>query len=126
MIGAVGGWVKLLHRERMGDLVLDPALPLGGVRALNTEELKIILEMLPEDRRCPREWREGTEGNIAMKKRKRLASPPPSRPRPPPSANPLTASTSPSPTTEIPAGDPNASTSTFNEEIDPKESVNSQ
>lgn len=38
MIGHTGGHVTALHRERIGPIVLDPALAVGEVRALTVEE----------------------------------------------------------------------------------------
>ena len=40
MLAAVGNHVTALHRERIGSIVLDPALPEGGYRQLLPEEVR--------------------------------------------------------------------------------------
>lgn len=40
MFGHLGLRVVALHRERIGHIVLDPTLPVGGYRALNAEEIQ--------------------------------------------------------------------------------------
>jgi len=79
MVGAIGGWVVKLHRESMGPLLLDETMPLGGVRDLTDTELRIVWAMLPSDRRCPKEWQEGSEGNLALKKARLWRSPAPDK-----------------------------------------------
>ena len=44
MFGAFGIGVEELHRDRIGGLDLDPALPVGNCRELNREELEKILQ----------------------------------------------------------------------------------
>ncbi len=44
MLAAVGNHVLWLHRERIGTLELDPALPEGGVRPLTHEEIQGVVQ----------------------------------------------------------------------------------
>ena len=41
MFGALGNWVVQLHRESMGDIVLDSTLAAGEYRALTAEEIAV-------------------------------------------------------------------------------------
>lgn len=41
MFHAVGNRITSLHREKIGSIVLDESLPLGGYRSLTAEEMKI-------------------------------------------------------------------------------------
>ena len=42
MFAAVGNHVARLHRERIGELILDPALPEGSYRELTPEEISLF------------------------------------------------------------------------------------
>jgi hypothetical protein len=55
MLGALGGHVTALHRERIGDLELDPALAPGDARELNASEWASLARTLPKER-LPSAW----------------------------------------------------------------------
>jgi len=50
MVAVCGGHVQKLHREAIGALQLDPKLEAGGCRPLTMEELRVLHQMLPEQR----------------------------------------------------------------------------
>lgn len=62
MLGAVGGHVVALHRERLGALRLDPGLSPGEVRALTDEEWAALRETLPQER-APSGWTPAPPGS---------------------------------------------------------------
>jgi 16S rRNA pseudouridine516 synthase len=53
MIGALGCRVVGLHRERIGPLLLDPALAPGGVRPLSEEERRLLGEAVGRPEPAP-------------------------------------------------------------------------
>ena len=55
MLGAVGGHVVALHRERIGQLMLDAALEVGHARELNEAEWQQLEATLPAVR-TPATW----------------------------------------------------------------------
>ena len=69
MLGALDGYVIALHRERVGNLLLDPTLAPGQCRVLTEAEWQLLDETLPAAR-SPATW-DPPPGHQAGRKRQR-------------------------------------------------------
>ena len=71
MLGHVGGHVTQLHRERMGPLLLDPALGPGEVRVVTAEERQTLVGSIGDRRSFGPRDPDGDGGLRPLRRKKR-------------------------------------------------------
>ncbi len=86
MLGAMDGHVIALHRERVGDLPLDPALEPGDVRELTAQEWGCLATTLPRER-LPSAWQPPADHQPRSRRRRArrgegASAPAPTQPAP--------------------------------------------